>query len=86
MNEIKWNEFTLTIFPVGQLAPVGSSLVCKSCKVPSICIATCGARIYYVFGTTNMTHACVHLGLYEHLIKASENQDIKEKTRTFIRD
>jgi hypothetical protein len=45
MNEMEWDGFTPMIFLVGQLAPVGLSLVCKICKVPPICIATCGARI-----------------------------------------
>jgi hypothetical protein len=81
---MEWDGFTPTIFPVGQPAPAGLSLVCKIYKVPPICTATCGARIYYVFGTTNMTHACVHLGLHEHLVKASKNQEIKKRMRTLI--
>jgi hypothetical protein len=64
VNELEWDGFTVTTIPVGQPIPTGSYLVCKICKVPLVCIATCGARIYYVFGTTNMTRTCVHLGLH----------------------
>jgi hypothetical protein len=72
--------------PVGQLAPVGSSLVCKICKVPLVCITTCGTRIYYVFGAVNMTHACMHLGIHEHPVKVGEDQEIKERTRKLIEE
>jgi hypothetical protein len=65
---------------------VGSSLVYKICKVPSVYIATCSARIYYVFGTIDMTCACVHLGLHEHPVKVGEDLEIKERTRKFIEE
>jgi hypothetical protein len=32
-------------------------LVCKICKLPPVCIAICVAKIYYVYGSTNMTRA-----------------------------
>jgi hypothetical protein len=64
--------FILTTIVVGQPAPNGSTLVCKICKVPLICIATCGARIYYVFGTVNRTPACMHLRLHKHPMKVDE--------------
>jgi hypothetical protein len=72
-----------------QLAyPPGSTpmpfAVSKIYKIPSICTATCGAQIYYVFGSTNMTRACVHLGLYEHPVKAGENQEFKERKHALI--
>jgi hypothetical protein len=72
MNEMEWDGFTLTTFPVKQPTPAGSSLVCKICKAPQICTATYGARIYYFFGTANMTRACVHLKLHKHPVKAGE--------------
>jgi hypothetical protein len=37
----------------------------------------CGARIYYVFENTNMTRACVHLGLHKHPVKAGEDHEFK---------
>jgi hypothetical protein len=86
VNELKWDIFTVTTIPVGQPAPVGSSLVCKICKVPPICIATYATRIYYVFGAANMTRTCVHLGIHEHPVKVGEDQEIKEKTRKLIEE
>jgi hypothetical protein len=86
VNELEWDGFTKTTIPIGQPAPAGSSLVCKICKVPPVCIATCAARIYYVFGAANMTRACVHLGIHEHLMKVGEDQEIKERTRKLIEE
>ena len=68
----------------GILAPDGYILVCKIYRDLLMCIATCGARIYYVSRSANMTRACLHLGLYKHLVKVGEDQKIKEKTRKLI--
>jgi hypothetical protein len=86
VNERDWDGFTVTTIPVGQPALAGSSLVCKICKVPPICIAACAARIYYVSGATNMTHACLHLGVHKHPMKVGEDQEIKERTRKLIEE
>jgi hypothetical protein len=84
VNEMEWDGFTLTIFLVGQLAPAGSSLVCKIGKILPICIATYAARIYYVFGTANMTRVCFHLRIHEHPVKIGENQEIKKRMHMLI--
>jgi hypothetical protein len=73
VNELKWDGFTVITILVGQPTPIGSSLICKICKVPPVYIATCGARIYYVFGPANMTCACMHLRLHEHPVKIGED-------------
>jgi hypothetical protein len=86
VNEREWDGFTITTIPVGQPAPAGSSLVCKICKVPPVCVATCAARIYYVYGAANMTRACLHLGIHEHPVKIGEDQEIKERTRKLIEE
>ena len=74
VNELEWDGFTLTSFPVGQPAPSGLTLVCKICKVPPLCIATCAARVYYVYGDASMTRACLHLGVHDHPVKVGEDQ------------
>jgi hypothetical protein len=57
---MKWNVLThFDDILVGQAAPDGSSLVCKVCKVSSIYVAPCGARIYHVFGTTRLVLAFI---------------------------
>jgi hypothetical protein len=70
---MEWDGFTPTPFSVGEPAPDGSTLVCKIYKVPPVCIATCTARIYYVFGATNMTCACLHLGVHKQTVKVGED-------------
>ena len=86
VNELEWDGFTLTSIPVGQPAPIGSTLVCKICKVLPICIRTCAARIYYVYGDANMTCACLHLRVHDHLVKVGKDQEIKERTRELIQE
>jgi hypothetical protein len=86
VNEREWDGFTVTTIPAGQPAPAGSSLVCKICKVPSVCIATCTARIYYVSGAANMTRACLHLEVHEHPVKVGKDQEIKERMRKLIEE
>jgi hypothetical protein len=86
VNEREWDGFTVTTIPVGQPAPAGSTLVCKICKAPPTCFATCAARIYYVYGAANMTRACLHLGVHEHPVKVGEDQEIKERTRKLIQE
>jgi hypothetical protein len=86
VNEREWVGFTMTTISVGQPAPPGSSLVCKICKFPPVCIATCSAIIYYVSGAANMTRAYLHLGVHEHPVKVGEDQEIKERTRKLIKD
>jgi hypothetical protein len=76
----------VTTILVGQPAPTGSSLVCKICKVPPVCIATCVARIYYVFGAVNMTRACLHLRVHEHPMKVGKDQEIKERMHKLIEE
>jgi hypothetical protein len=73
INEREWDGFTVTTIPVGQPTPAGLSLVCKICKVPPVCIATCVAKIYYVYGAANMTRACLHLGVHEHSVKVGKD-------------
>jgi hypothetical protein len=86
VNEREWDGFTVTTILIGQPAPAGSTLICKICKVPPICFATCAARIYYVYGAANMTHVYLHLGVHEHPVKMGEDQEIKERTRKLIEE
>jgi hypothetical protein len=52
---------------VGNVAPEKSRLECKVCRLTSVCIALCHARILYVHSTSpKMSRACIHLGVHEH--------------------
>ena len=50
VNETEFDGCTLQAFVVGQGPPKYSTLVCKVCKEPPACLATCRAKIYYVIG------------------------------------
>jgi hypothetical protein len=65
-NETEWSGRTNTPFKLGLLPPSDSTLVCKVCKVPPICVNFCPGRIYYVLGKGDMSRACIHLGMHNH--------------------
>jgi hypothetical protein len=84
VNELEWDGFTTTSFQVGCQPPSQSSIICKICKTPPACVATCEARIYYVFDKDHMTCACVHLGVHEHPVKNRKYQDFKDRSCTLL--
>jgi hypothetical protein len=65
-NETEWSSRTNIPFNLGHLHPPKSTLVCKVCKVPPTCVNFCDARIYYVLSKSDMTRACIHLGMHNH--------------------
>jgi hypothetical protein len=81
LNETEWDGSTPTPFLAGDQPPSASSILCKIYKTPPFGVATCGARIYYVFGRDDMTRACIHLGVYQHPVKDGEYKDF---TRTIF--
>jgi hypothetical protein len=84
VNKMEWDGFTTTTFQVGCQPPSQSSIICKMCKTPPTCVATCTARIYDVFGRDHMTRVCVHLRVHEHPMKDGEYQDFIDRSRTLI--
>ena len=72
VNEMEWEGISLSIMDVGDVHPQGSILVCSICKHPPSCIATCPAKVYYVFGKQSSTCAFVHLGTHCHPVKNGE--------------
>jgi hypothetical protein len=65
-NETEWFGRTNTPFNLGHSLPLDSTLVCKVCKVLPTCVNFCDARIYYVISKSDMTRACIHLGMHHH--------------------
>jgi hypothetical protein len=65
-NETEWSGRTNTPFKLWHLPPPDSTLVCKVCKVPPICVNLCPGHIYYVLGKDDMSRACIHLRMHNH--------------------
>lgn len=86
VNETEFEGCTLHAFLVGQPPPPDSILVCKVCKEPPACIATCGAKIYYVVGKLNQTRACIHIGTHDHLVKVGDYRDSKTEINSLIEE
>jgi hypothetical protein len=75
VNETEFEGCTLQTFVVGQTPPSDFTLVCKVCKEPPTCIATCGAKIYYVAEKNNHTRACIHIRTHVHPVKVGDYRD-----------
>ena len=86
VNETEFEGCTLQAFVVDQAPPTDSTLVCKVCKQPPTCIATCGAKIYYVAGKNNHTRACIHLGTHDHPVKVGDYRDTKAEISGLIEE
>ena len=86
VNETEFEGCTLQAFVVDQAPPTESTLVCKVCKEPPSCIATCGAKIYYVAGKSNHTRACIHLGNHDHPVKVGDYRDTKAEISGLIEE
>jgi hypothetical protein len=67
-NETEWSGQTNIPFKLGHLPRPNSILVCKVCKVAPICVNFCPGRIYYVLGKSDMSRACIHLRMHNHLV------------------
>ncbi len=84
VNELEWEGLSPSALSVGVPHPKGSTLVCKICKDPPLCISMCSARVYYVLGAPGMTRTYVHLGIHAHPVKDGELRDMQDRTRVLI--
>ena len=85
-NKTEFEGCTVQVFLVDQPPPSDSTLVCKVCKKPSSCIATCKAKIYYVAGKGNQTRACIHIGTHHHSIKVGDYKGTKAEITSLIEE
>ena len=83
-KETDWSRLTAYPFRVGEYPPPKSTLVCKICRVPPTCLASCPARVYYVFGKKNMTRARVHIGFDDHPVGYRECRESKVKIENLV--
>lgn len=84
INESEWDGHTTSPFVAGGPPPAQSTLVCKICRTPPDCFATCPAKVYYVFGKANMTRACIHLGSHDHPVGYVECRENKMKIMNLV--
>ena len=83
-NEIEWSGRTNTPFKLKYLLPPDSNIVCKVCKVPPTCVNFCLGCIYYVLGKSDMTRACIHLGMHNHPISNGICQETLDTISSLI--
>ena len=74
-NQTEWSGLAFTPFPINGAPSNKSTLACKLCRSPPICIALCDARIYYVTSTDpERTRVAIHLGHHYHPISKGVDQ------------
>ena len=86
VNETKFEGCTFQAFVVDQAPPTDSTPVCKVCKEPPACIATCGVKIYYVAGKNNHTRVCILIGTHDHPVKVGDYRDTKAEISGLIEE
>ena len=86
VNETEWDGVSSLVFDLGSNPPKGSTLVCKCCKVPPSCLATCDARIYSVIAKDYMTRAFVHFGTHNHPVKIGAYRDDIAKGESLVEE
>jgi hypothetical protein len=68
-----------------QLIPSASSLGCKFCHAPPLCIAGYNGRIYYVVHKLHsLSILVIHLGVHNHPIADGKCKEILEEIRRSI--
>jgi hypothetical protein len=86
-NETFWcGEFT-HIPIIGQMTmiPSSSSLGCKFCHFPPLCVADCSGQIYYVVHRfQSMLRVVIHLGVHNHHVADGKCWELVEDTKRLI--
>ena len=76
VNKTEWSGVALIPFPIGGGPTEKSTLACKVCQSPPICLALCSARIYHVSSSdSEVTRAAIHLGRHSHPVSQGTCQD-----------
>ena len=81
INSTEWSGVALEPFFVGGSPMEKSTLACKVCQTPPICLALSDARIYHVSSSdSDITHAAIHLGCHRHIVSQGRCQNSMDIT------
>jgi hypothetical protein len=84
MNETEWEGNIVTPFSIGMDPPLHSTITCKICNSPPVCLATCNARMYYIFSRGDRSRVCVHLGHHEHPVSDGICRETLDKISSML--
>lgn len=86
-NEMLWSGCTTFPFVVGDSPPNESTIVCKVCRHPPVCLDICDARIYYSYSMNpTMSRAAIHFGDHTHSVAKGMYRDSTAKIEGLIAD
>ncbi len=83
-NEIFWLNVCTHILITGEMAlfPFPSSLGCKFCYAPPLCVTDCNGQIYYVVHRLKLiSRIVIHLGVHKHPIANGKCKEFEDKTK-----
>jgi hypothetical protein len=86
-NQIFWCSECVHIPMVGQMQLISttSSLGCKFCHVPPLCVVDYIGRIYYVVHKLqSFSRVAIHLGLHNHLIVDGKCKEYLDENKRLI--
>ena len=76
VNSRKWSGVALVLFSMRGSPTEKSTLACKVCQTPPICLALCDARIYHMLSSdSDVIRAAIHLGRHRHHVSQAKCQD-----------
>ncbi len=85
-NDIHWEGVINYTFLPKHVPPSHSIIVYKFYNIPFLCVSICDVRIYYVVHKLpNMTRACIHFGLHNHLVSNGDYCESIEITKELVR-
>jgi hypothetical protein len=67
------------------LSPSTSSLRCKFCHAPPLCVINCNEKVYYdVHRLQSISRTTIHLGVHKHSIMDGKCKESMDKTKRLI--
>ena len=80
VNSTEWAGLTLNQIPVGGEHLPNSTLVCKVCHTPPVCVELCSAKIFHVTSRNpDVICAAIHLGSHRHPVSDGTCQETLDR-------
>ena len=79
LRSMNFDGFTYEPFSIGGPLHVSSTLMCRICKKPPMCIEPYDAKIFYLHGNDTTQRACIHLGNHRHPVKVGNCRDSRKR-------
>jgi hypothetical protein len=83
-NETEWIGIANHYFSLGHIPLSNSTVIFRTCRRSSTCLNLCNSQIYYVLGSEDLSHACIHLGVHSHPVAHGQCRESLEAINRLI--